>query len=145
MLAAVREKVADDAEAGTVTAGGPLRIGLFSEIVTETLLVTAADRATVQVEVLPEVIVAGVHAREVTVGEGAAGAPGTVRLAPVLERVSADPSGAAPPEFVRGNATVGLEPVELSVTVTVATTPEAIAFVLMPAATHLTVPEPGLQ
>ena len=63
MLAAVREKVAEDAEAGTVTAGGALRIGLFSEIVTETLLVTAADRATVQVEVLPEVIVAGVHAR----------------------------------------------------------------------------------
>ena len=43
MLAAVREKVADDAEAGTVTAGGALRIGLFSEIVTETLLVTAAE------------------------------------------------------------------------------------------------------
>jgi len=75
MVAAAKEKVAEDAEAGTVTVAGALRIGLFSEIVTETLLVTTADRATVHVEVLPEVIVAGVHASEETVGEGAAGAP----------------------------------------------------------------------
>ena len=69
---AVARKLAEDADAGTLTEAGTLRTELLSEIRTVTPpLGAAADRLTVQIPLEPEASVVGEHTSDETVTAGA--------------------------------------------------------------------------
>jgi hypothetical protein len=85
ILAAVAVNIAVVAVAATVTDGGTVSTELFDESATaEPAEGAAADRVTVQLEVLPEATAAGAHTSPVTVG--GAGVTVTAEVAVVAFR-----------------------------------------------------------
>ena len=111
---------------------------LSDNVTTLPPLGAALDNVTVHVELPPDVTVVGVHCSAETTVEP------TVTTLPVPAVVVKLPSGKAPITFVIGSETELLL-VELSATVTTATTPLAIPLPLIPLATHVTDPLFGEQ
>jgi hypothetical protein len=141
MVPAVTLNVAVVAAAATVTDAGTLRRELVLVSATAAPPAGAAPlRVTVQVELAPEVRLAGEHCKPETVGRPAA----TVMTSFVPETATPFPFASDPTRLPSARGTDELLVAE-RVTVTTATTPVPITLAFMPSAMHIAVPLVALQ
>jgi hypothetical protein len=134
---AVAVKLAVAAPATTATEAGTASAELLSETATEAPPLGAApESVTVQIEVPPEVTVAGEHDTAEIVRSGCI----TLIALPVPETVTCIPLDRTPITPLSGRDTAELLVLAESLTVTTATTPVPTVFAFMPLVTHFTDP-----